>query len=67
MEDIERLMMNETEHYDTAYKVGKEEGVNLGKTTEKVDIAKNLLIENVNINIIMNATGLTKEQINSLL
>ena len=59
MEDIERLMMNETEHYDMAYEVGKKEG--------KFDIAKNLLTENVNINIIMNATGLIKEQINSLL
>ena len=75
MEDIERLMMNETEHYDTAYEagieVGKKEGISLGKiegkNEGKFDIAKNLLTENVNINIIMNATGLTKEQINSLL
>lgn len=39
----------------------KKEGIN----NRNIEIAKNLLIESVNI--IMNATGLTKEQINSLL
>lgn len=70
LEDIERLMMNETEHYDTAYKVGKREGkvegISLGKTEEKIEIAKNLINEKVDINIIINATGLAKNQIESL-
>ncbi len=75
MEEIERLMMNETEHYDTAYedgievgvKKGRIEGRNQGKNQEKIEIAKNLINENVDIKIIMNATGLTVEQINSLI
>ncbi len=70
MEDIEKLMMNETEHYDTAYKVGKREGKiegkREGKNARNIEIAKNLINENVDINIIMSATGLSKEQINAL-
>ena len=70
MEDIEKLMMNETEHYDTAYKVGKREGKiegkKEGKNARNIEIAKNLINENVDINIIMSATGLSKEQINTL-
>lgn len=78
MEEIERLMMNETEHYDTAYEAGIEngidlgitqgitQGVNQGKNQEKIAIARNLINENVDIKIIMNVTGLTYEQISSL-
>ncbi len=74
MEDIERLMMNETEHYDTAYKVGKREGrsegISLGRiegiNQNKREIAKNLINKNFDINFIMDVTGLSKEQLSSL-
>ncbi len=60
-EDIERLMLNETEHYDTAYKVGKKEGIIeeiskgiskeiiQGKIDRNIEIAKSMLTENIDI------------------
>ncbi|MCI9433970.1 MAG: Rpn family recombination-promoting nuclease/putative transposase [Bacilli bacterium] len=74
MEDIERLMMNETEHYETAYfdgiEIGRSEGISLGKNEgkveEKLDIAKNMLIENIDINLVSKITGLDKNQIELL-
>ena len=70
MEDIEKLMMNETEHYDTAYKVGKREGEIKGKREgirqNKRQIAKSMLTENIDINVISKVTGLSQKQINSL-
>ncbi len=74
MEDIEKLMMNETEHYDTAYKVGKlegeikgkREGISLGISQEKNMLAKNLINKNVDIDFIVDVTGLTYEQVSSL-
>lgn len=39
-----------------------QEGINY----EKIEIAKNLLSQNVDIDIIMNATGLTKEEVKKL-
>ncbi len=70
MEDIERLMLNETEHYDTAYKVGKKEGINggisQGKTDRNIEIAKSMLTENIDIKMVSKITGLTHEEIESL-
>ncbi len=70
MEDIERLMMNETEHYDTAYEVGIERGIDLGINQgviqNKKEIAKSMLEENIDIKLISKITGLTKEQISAL-
>lgn len=74
MDDIAQMMMNETEHYDTAYEAGIEVGtergislgINQGINQEKIGIAKNLIGENINIRTIMNATGLTKEEIETL-
>lgn len=78
MEEIERLMMSETEHYETAYidgiEVGRSEGYSLGKTDgisvginqEKIGIAKNMLMENIDIKLIEKITGLSKSQIESL-
>lgn len=63
MEDIERLMMNETEHYENAYEDGKNEGINLGITQGKIDrnntIAKNMLADDVDISLISKYTNLS--------
>ncbi len=74
MEDIERLMMNETEHYDTAYEVGIERGISIGidqgrsegVIQNKKEIAKNMLIENVDISLIAKYTNMSIEEIESL-
>ncbi len=78
MDDIAQMMMNETEHYDTAYEAGIEigtergisiginQGINQGISQEKTLIAKNLISKNVDIALIADVTGLTFEQISSL-
>ena len=45
---------------------GMKQGINQGMKQEKIEIAKNLLEQNVDISIIMSATGLTKEEIEKL-
>ena len=45
---------------------GIKQGINQGMKQEKIEIAKNLLEQNVDISIIMSATGLTKEEIEKL-
>ena len=78
MEDIARMMMKETCHYETAYNVGHKEGQQIGisigeKRGEKrgisqgiENVARNLLKQNIDINVIMNATKLSKNKILSL-
>ena len=74
MEDIARMMMEETCHYENAYIVGCEEGEKRGMSqgilkgisqgTENV--ARNLLKKNFDIDTIMDVTKLSKEKILSL-
>jgi predicted transposase/invertase (TIGR01784 family) len=45
---------------------GKKIGIEFGKKEEKIEIAKNLLNENIDINIISKTTGLSLEEINNL-
>ena len=45
---------------------GKLEGINEGKTVEKIEIAKKLLQKKIDIDVIMEATGLSKEEIENL-
>ena len=45
---------------------GYREGISQGKSKEKIEIAKNLLKNKVDISIIASSTGLTEEEINSL-
>ena len=47
-------------------KVGIAEGKTAGRKEEKIKIAKKLLEEGINIEIISNATGLTKEEIKKI-
>jgi predicted transposase/invertase (TIGR01784 family) len=49
-----------------AYEDGIEVGVKQGSKEEKIEIAKNLKKQGVDIQIIITATGLTKEEIEKL-
>ena len=45
---------------------GLEQGVEQGHTEEKLEIAKKMLNENIEIKLIEKVTGLTKEEIDKL-
>ena len=45
---------------------GKEEGREEGREKEKLEIAENLLKRNVDIDIIVESTGLSKEEVENL-
>ena len=47
-------------------KKGREEGKKEGSTTKAMEIAKSMLEENIDINIISKCTGLSISEINSL-
>ena len=44
----------------------EEKGKNEGKQNEKIEIAKNLLAKNIDVNIISECTGLSIEEVNNL-
>ena len=44
----------------------KRQGYDVGERNKQLEIARNLLKNNVLIDIIINSTGLTKEEIESL-
>lgn len=50
----------------TGYERGKSEGEAKGKLDEKKEIAKKMLKNNIDINLIIQCTGLTKEEIKDL-
>lgn len=52
--------------YDTAYKVGKREGISLGIKQNKKQIAKAMLTENIDIKTVSKITGLPKKQVEAL-
>ena len=58
-------MIKNTQLYN-ATQEGINIGISQGITQGKIEIAKNLLEQNVDISIIMSATGLTKEEIENL-
>ena len=51
---------------NTFIEEARQSGMKQGMKQEKLEIAKNLLEQNVDISIIMSATGLTKEEIEKL-
>ncbi|MFP3012143.1 MAG: Rpn family recombination-promoting nuclease/putative transposase [Rickettsia sp.] len=62
-----RIEANTLKKYEAQARVrGKVEGIQIGKTEEKIEIAKNLKRANVSITIISESTGLTKKQIEEL-
>ena len=59
-------MIKNTQLYNATQEginIGINQGISQGMKQEKIEIAKNLLEQNVDISIIMSATGLTKEEI----
>ena len=48
------------------YEQGIEDGISQGSVNEKYEIAKNLLDNNVSIDVIIKSTGLSKEKIEEL-
>lgn len=70
MDDIAQMMMKEEEHYETAIKVGERRGKRIGKHEGKIEgkleIAQNMFKKGINVNDIIEITGLTKKQILSL-
>lgn len=51
---------------DTSKEEGREEGREEGKKEEKIEIARNLKKQNISILVIIEATGLSEEEINQL-
>jgi len=47
-------------------KQGYDDGIETGERNKQLEITKNLLNNNVSIDIIINSTGLTKEEIENL-
>ncbi|MDO5306057.1 MAG: hypothetical protein Q4E87_10830 [bacterium] len=45
---------------------GREEGRSEGRAEEKIDVAKKMLEKNMDISLIIEVTGLTKEEIEKL-
>ena len=52
--------------YKDGEKAGFEKGEKLGEHNSKIEIAKNMLKENIDIEIIIKVTGLSKEKIENL-
>ena len=51
---------------DQSYRDGEEKGREEGSTTKAMEIAKSMLEENIDIDIISRCTGLSKEKIKKL-
>ena len=74
IKELERLGMNNkfVDEYDREFVQKKlmnsikDEGYEAGKNDEKIEIAKNLLSENIEVNIISKTTGLSVEYIKKL-
>ena len=54
------------EGYEQGLEQGMSQGLEQGSVNEKYEIAKNLLDNNVSIDIIIKSTGLSKEKIEEL-
>ena len=52
--------------YNDGYDAGIEKGMETGSRKSKIEIAKSLLKNNIDINIIIDSTGITKEELNKL-
>jgi predicted transposase/invertase (TIGR01784 family) len=64
-QETKRIMDNQAAE-DYMLKQAKSEGVAEGKAEEKIKIAKSLLLQNIDINTISTATGLSAQQISEL-
>ena len=59
--EMDQKIIHNTELYDA-----KKEGLEQGERQEKLSIARMMLKENIDINIIIKCTGLTKEEVENL-
>ena len=76
LKEVQEQIANDEEIYDEYSKSelyamaereeGKEEGREEGREEEKIEIAENLLERNVDIDIIAESTGLSKEELKNL-
>ena len=76
LKEVQEQIANDEEIYDEYSKSelyamaereeGKEEGREEGREKEKLEIAENLLKRNVDIDIIVESTGLSKEEVENL-
>jgi len=64
--DRDELQAAETRGEARGIQIGESKGKAEGKAEEKIEIAKNLLSQNIDINTISKATGLPVEKINEL-
>ena len=62
----EKAIRDEAAAIAGATKRGREAGINEGIAKEKVEIAKKMLKENIEIDIIVKITGLSKKEIENL-
>ena len=60
------LSQGKAEGFSQGKAEGKAEGISEGKNERNIEIAKNMLNEGIDINIITKCTGLTNEDINAL-
>ena len=61
---IQNSLISEAE--ERGIEKGIEQGIEKGKNTRNIEIAKNLLQKNIDINIISETTGLSKEEVEKL-
>ena len=65
---MQKKMINTARNwgYDDGKEAGKVEGIKEGKKEEKVSIAKNLLKDDIPIDVVSRNTGLSEEELNKL-
>ena len=56
----------ENSHLDEARAEGISKGISQGKNERNIEVAKNMLNEDINLSAIVKCTGLTENEINSL-
>ena len=72
MQDMKRQGLSEgydagrNDGYDAGIEQGIEQGIETGERNKQLEIAKNMLNKNIDIETIISCTGLTKEEINNL-
>ena len=65
--DIEEAHIQDIEGAkESGYNEGKNEGMEIGKNERNIEIAKTMLVKNLSMNIIIECTGLSKEEIEKL-
>lgn len=61
-----KYILDQNSIRSSGYREGKEEGIKEGTKKKSIEIAKKLLVQNVDTKIIIEATGLSEEEIDAL-